>query len=42
MKPALTGAEVRQLLLDSADVQGRMKLLNLKAAFGLAGVVLPG
>jgi hypothetical protein len=38
LKPELTGIELRTLLLDSADLQGRVKLLNTKAAFALAGV----
>lgn len=38
MKPELTGVQLRQLLLDTADTEGRVKLLNLKAAFAKAGI----
>jgi hypothetical protein len=40
MKPALSGAELRTLLVDTADAQGRVRLLNPKRAFERAGVKL--
>jgi len=40
MKPALSGAELRTLLVDTADAQGRVRLLNPKQAFKRAGVKL--
>lgn len=38
MKPELTGAQLRQILVDTAEQQGRVKLMNPKAAFAKAGV----
>jgi hypothetical protein len=38
MKPELTGAELRALLVDTADQQGRVRLLNTKKAFEKAGI----
>jgi subtilisin family serine protease len=38
LKPELTGIQLRTLLLESAALQGRVKLLNTKAAFALAGI----
>lgn len=42
MKPSLTGAELREVLVSSADNQGRVVLLNPKAAFAKAGVTITG
>jgi hypothetical protein len=38
LKPALTAVELRDLLVSTADQQGRTKLVNPKAAFKKAGV----
>jgi len=38
MKPELTGAQLRSLLVDTAEPQGRVRLLNPKKAFEKAGV----
>jgi subtilisin family serine protease len=40
MKPELTGAQLRALLVGTADTQGRVKLLNPKKAFAEAGIAL--
>jgi len=42
MKPALTGAQLRELLVSTGDQQGRVRLLNPKAAFAKAGVSAGG
>jgi hypothetical protein len=38
LKPTLTAVELRDLLVSTADQQGRTKLVNAKAAFKKAGV----
>ncbi len=38
MKPSLTGAELRELLVSTGDQMGRVRLLNPKAAFEKAGI----
>ena len=40
MKPSLTATQVRELLMSTADQQGRTKLVNAKAAFTKAGLKL--
>ena len=40
LKPALTAVELRALLVDTADVQGRVRLLDPKEAFAKAGITL--
>jgi hypothetical protein len=40
LKPSLTAAELRDLLVSTADQQGRTKLVNAKAAFAKAGAAL--
>ncbi len=40
MKPSLTAVELRDLLVSTADQEGRTKLVNAKAAFAKAGVPL--
>jgi subtilisin family serine protease len=40
LKPTLTAAQLRDLLVSTADQQGRTKLVNAKAAFAKAGVAL--
>ncbi len=40
MKPSLTAVELRDLLVSTANQQGRTKLVNAKAAFAKAGVPL--
>lgn len=40
LKPSLTAAQLRDLLVSTADQQGRTKLLNPKAAFAKAGMPL--
>ncbi|MCA3255360.1 MAG: S8 family serine peptidase [Alphaproteobacteria bacterium] len=40
MKPEMTGAQLRELLVGTADTQGRVKLLNPKKAFQTAGIAL--
>jgi subtilisin family serine protease len=38
MRPELSGAQLRQLLIDTATAEGRVKLLNSKGAFEKAGI----
>ncbi|HZF41985.1 MAG TPA: S8 family serine peptidase [Sphingomonadaceae bacterium] len=40
LKPTLSAAQLRDLLVSTADQRGRTKLVNAKAAFAKAGVVL--
>lgn len=40
LKPELSGAQLRTLLVDTAEAQGRVRLLNPKLAFEKAGVKL--
>jgi hypothetical protein len=40
LKPTLSAAQLRDLLVSTADQQGRTKLVNAKAAFAKAGVAL--
>ena len=38
MRPELSGAQLRQLLIDTATTEGRVKLLNTREAFAKAGI----
>ncbi len=38
LKPSLTGAELREIIVSTADQQGRVRLMNPKAAFAKAGI----
>lgn len=40
MKPSLKAAELRTILVETADKEGRVTLLNPKAAFAKAGIAL--
>jgi subtilisin family serine protease len=38
MRPELSGAQLRQLLIDTATTEGRVELLNPREAFAKAGI----